>query len=100
MADLGLIYEKGKDVDEDQKKAFEWYKNASDMGNGFGMVKLGRCYEKGKGVKQEIPLVVELYRKAIALENPRKMVYLGFCSPSPSFLLIGQYIIDFFYKNI
>jgi TPR repeat protein len=50
---LGLMYEKGKGVKQDDFKALKFYQKACDLNNGTGCFNLGLMYEEGKGVKQD-----------------------------------------------
>ena len=51
-SNLGLSYEKGKGVKQDDFKALKFYQKACDLNDGSGCSQLGFMYEKGKGVKQ------------------------------------------------
>ena len=51
---LGLMYEKGKGVKQDDFKAFKIFQKACDLNDGSGCSQLGFMYEKGKGVKQDL----------------------------------------------
>lgn len=47
---LGLIYDMGKDVDQDYQKAFEWYEKSANQGLASSQSRLGTMYRYGKGV--------------------------------------------------
>jgi TPR repeat protein len=48
---LGLSYEKGKGVKQDDFKALKFYQKACDLNFGGGCSNLGLSYKEGKGVK-------------------------------------------------
>ena len=47
---LGLCYDKGRGLKEDDKQAFAWYGKAAQQGNADGQYAVGKCYLKGRGV--------------------------------------------------
>lgn len=47
---LGLMYDMGKDVDQDYQKAFEWYEKSANQGLASSQSRLGSMYRYGKGV--------------------------------------------------
>ena len=47
---LGVMYEDGKGVPQDYKKAVKWYKLAAEQGDSRAQVNLGLMYAKGFGV--------------------------------------------------
>ena len=55
---LGLLYEKGKGVNQDYRKAIHWWLLAAEQGYAKAQYNLGLLYKKGKGVNQD-------YKKAI-----------------------------------
>jgi TPR repeat protein len=44
---LGLLYEEGMGVEQDNAAAFSCYKKAADLNHGAAMQKVGMCYEYG-----------------------------------------------------
>jgi TPR repeat protein len=50
---LGLMYEEGKGVKQDDFKAFKFYQKACDLNFSGGCSNLGLSYKEGKGVKQD-----------------------------------------------
>ena len=79
---LGVLYEKGKGVKQDLKKAVEWYRKAAEQGHAWGQNNLGELYEAGKGVKQDLKKAVEWYRKAAEQGNAWGQNNLGELSVS------------------
>ena len=47
---LGLMYDMGKDVDQDYQKAFEWHEKSANQGLASSQSRLGSMYRYGKGV--------------------------------------------------
>ena len=76
---LGVCYDYGECVLQDQQKAIEWYQKAADMNNSDAMVNLAVRYKKGDGVPQDEQKATELLQTAANLGNPHGMVDLGNC---------------------
>ena len=51
---LGLMYEQGKGVAQDQEEAVKWFRQAAEQGNMMAQNNLGSIYENGKGVAQDL----------------------------------------------
>jgi len=65
---LGLMYQHGHGVPQDDIQAAEYYRKAADQGSEQGQVYLGQMYEEGKGVNQDV--VQAYFWYAVAAENP------------------------------
>jgi TPR repeat protein len=52
-SNLGVMYEKGKGVKQDDLKALKFFQKACGLNDGSGCSILGYLYGKGKGVKQD-----------------------------------------------
>jgi TPR repeat protein len=50
MGLLGYMYETGRGVPADPSRAFRYYQQSAQAGNGQGMYSVGRCYREGIGV--------------------------------------------------
>ena len=50
---LGVKYEQGKGVAQDDKQAVAWYRKAAEQGNADAQLMLGVMYDKGRGVAQD-----------------------------------------------
>jgi uncharacterized protein len=50
---LGLMYDEGQGVSENDKTAVKWYKLAAEQGNADAQVNLGVMYANGEGVTQD-----------------------------------------------
>ncbi|KAG0045217.1 hypothetical protein BGZ83_009528 [Gryganskiella cystojenkinii] len=61
---LGLVYQKGIGVQQDQFKATQWIQKAADMGYSRAQYTLGLTYYNGTGVQQDHVKAAEWVRKA------------------------------------
>ena len=62
---LGFCYAEGKGIEEDFKKAFEYWKKAADSGNADAQYNIGCCYIGGLGVeKADQRKAIEYWEKA------------------------------------
>ena len=62
--ELGFIYNAGKGVTKDYKKAHEYYQIACDAGYARACTRLGLLYGEGKGVEKDFKKAMSLYKKA------------------------------------
>lgn len=53
---LGVMYENGDEVEQDDFQAFKWYQKAAEQGHAMAQVNLGVMYSLGQGVKQDFNL--------------------------------------------
>ena len=67
-SNLGLSYEKGKGVKQDDFKALKFFQKACDLNLGVSCSQLGLMYEKGKGVKQDNFKALKFYLKGVWFE--------------------------------
>ena len=63
---LGFIYEKGHGVAPDPARAFGYYLQSAQAGNGDGMHELARCYRYGIGTARNEPEAVRWFKEAAA----------------------------------
>ena len=61
---LGLMYERGKGVEQSYEKALEYYLKAAEQGNASAQFSLGSLYQYGEGVEQSFDKAAEYYRLA------------------------------------
>ena len=76
---LGVHYKFGRGVEEDPKKAVEWYTKAAEQGDAKAQCNLGVCYEYGTGVEKDLAKAVEWYTKAAEQRNAKAQFNLGVC---------------------
>ncbi|MEH6478397.1 MAG: tetratricopeptide repeat protein, partial [Sneathiella sp.] len=50
---LGVLYENGKGVPQDDAEAVKWYRLAAEQGNAYSQHDLGVMYRDGDGVPQD-----------------------------------------------
>lgn len=68
---LGVSYMLGKDVEKDEKKAAELFRQGLDLENTTASYNLGRCYEEGKGVEQNFLMAFKLYKTLSISKNSK-----------------------------
>ncbi|MFT6908978.1 MAG: TPR repeat protein [Oleiphilaceae bacterium] len=61
---LGIMYDKGKGVAQDDKQAAIWYRKAAEQGHALAQYNLGIVYANGEGVPQDDKQAVMWYRRA------------------------------------
>jgi len=61
---LGVMYEKGQGVYQNDKTALKWYRLAAEQGDAGAQYNLGWMYRRGRGVSQNYKTAVEWYRFA------------------------------------
>ncbi len=66
-ANIGWMYQTGKGVDRDLKKAYEWYLKAAKQGHDIAQNNLGVMYENGWGVKQNMKRALYWYRESASI---------------------------------
>lgn len=76
---LGLCYDKGRGVKENDQQAFHWYGLSAAQGYAKAQYQLGRCYKKGEGTAKDISKAVSLFSKAAKQGNADGMYALGKC---------------------
>ena len=87
---LGICYEMGIGVEDNETEAFKYYTLAADDGNITSMYRVGTCYYKGTGVKENYAEAYRWFNDAANNENTGAMYYLGKmlvygegCTPDP-----------------
>jgi TPR repeat protein len=74
---LGLMYEKGKGINKDEKEAIVWYRKSAEQGNAFAQYNLAVLYENGRGTAVDFAQANEWYRKASVQGDPLAIGNLG-----------------------
>ncbi|MFA0164100.1 tetratricopeptide repeat protein, partial [Vibrio splendidus] len=74
---LGVIYEEGKGVSQDDTQAVSWYRKAAEQGYARAQTNLGRMFKKGRGVSQDDKEAVSWYRKAAEQGDASAQTNLG-----------------------
>ena len=71
---MGRCYKKGKGVDKDKVKAFQYFSKAAKQGNAKAQFALGECYFEGKGVAQDKAKAKACFLKALNDEKDGKEI--------------------------
>ena len=74
---LGVLYAKGKGVEQSYSKAADYLRKACDLGYGMGCAGLGFSYFTGEGVKQSYSKAADYLRKACDLGYGLGCAFLG-----------------------
>ncbi|WP_434659150.1 hypothetical protein ACMYSL_16945 [Klebsiella sp. MISC125] len=74
---LGLLYEQGEDVEQDDNRAFFWFSCAAKQGHADAQHSLGVCYREGKGTNQDFQQVIYWLMKSAVQENVYAQYDLG-----------------------
>ncbi|HHF0350361.1 tetratricopeptide repeat protein [Haemophilus influenzae] len=74
---LGMMYERGLGVKQDDFKAVNWYRKAAEQGDADAQLNLGAMYAIGRGVKQDGVEAVKWFRKAAEQGNAKAQNGLG-----------------------
>jgi len=64
QAFLGMMYNKGQGVPQDDKEAVKWYRLSAEQGNAKAQYYLGVMYGYGDGVQQDYKEAFKWYRLA------------------------------------
>jgi len=75
---LGVMYDNGKGVPEDDVEAVKWYTMAAAQGKAAAQFNLGVKYAKGQGVAQDYAEAVKWYKLAAAQGEAAAQFNLGF----------------------
>ena len=65
--DLGQIYFYGRNVEQNDKLAFEWFRKSAIQGHAAAQNQLGWLYLNGRGVDKDETIAFEWHRKAALL---------------------------------
>lgn len=74
---LGLCYDKGRGVPEDDKQAFRWYQKSAAQNFAKAQYQLGKCYKDGEGVEKDKDKAFEYFTKAAKQDNADAQYQLG-----------------------
>ncbi|MGD9536786.1 MAG: tetratricopeptide repeat protein [Alphaproteobacteria bacterium] len=74
---LGLMYDDGQGVDQDDAKAVYWYRKAAESGHDGAQNNLGLMYASGQGVRRDDVEAVAWWRKAAEQGYAKAQYNLG-----------------------
>lgn len=80
QTNLGLMYNDGLGVPQDNKKAVWWYRLAADQGYPRAQYYLGTMFEEGHGVPQDYQEAAKSYRQAAVQGYVKAQFKLGLMS--------------------
>ncbi|RIB13400.1 hypothetical protein C2G38_2197967 [Gigaspora rosea] len=72
-------YQNGIGIEKDERKAFELYLKADEMGNVKGTFNVGNCYYYGIGVERDLQKAFFYYQKFAEMGNADGMCNIGYC---------------------
>ena len=75
---LGIMYDEGRGVPQDDAEAVKWYRRAAEQGLDQAQTNLGVMYATGQGVPQDDKAAVRWFRKAAEQGHARAQNNLGF----------------------
>lgn len=78
---LGVMYEKGDGIDQDNKKAFEWISKAMNQKYADAFFKMGYYHANGIGVSQNLKQAIDWYTKFTELRPTDRVAMnnIGYC---------------------
>lgn len=74
---IGLMHEKGLDIEQNYIESFRWHTKAADIGHKDAQFKLGYFYHTGQGVEKDLNKAIEWYTKAAEQGNVNAQTNLG-----------------------
>lgn len=72
-----ICYQGGKGIEQDLKKAWEWYGRSALLGNTEAQYDIGTLYRDGIGTKQNFQESAYWFRKAASNGHPKAMVNIA-----------------------
>lgn len=74
---LGVCYDKGKGVAENDALAFKWYSKSAAQNYAKAQYQLGKCYKDGEGTEKNRQKAVSLFMLAAKQGNANAQYQLG-----------------------
>lgn len=74
---LGLCYDKGRGVAEDDTQAFYWYSKSAAQEYAKAQYQLGKCYKNGEGTEKDRKKAVDWFTRAAKQGNADAQYALG-----------------------
>jgi TPR repeat protein len=75
---LGLCYQNGHGVSQNDSEAVKWYRKAAEKGNAISQFNLGGCYILGQGVSKDVNEGIKWFQKAANQGYVSAQYWLGF----------------------
>lgn len=88
--EVAKAYYMGRDVEEDNDKAFELFSKVVALDPSFADAysRIGRCYEKGWGTTQDLGKAIEVYTAGANLNNAACHYYLALAYENVPYVLL------------
>ncbi|CAB4438189.1 unnamed protein product [Rhizophagus irregularis] len=96
---LGIFTLFGIEVNVNEKKAFELYQKAANLGDVYGITWLGYCYEGGIGIDVDKTKAFELHQKIANLGDTIGILNVGVCYYFGIGTSIDKQMAYEYYKN-
>ena len=74
---LGIMYNKGEGVPQNDAEAVKWWRKAAEQGHAIAQYTLGILYDMGLGVPQDYAKSLQWYRKAAEQGDAEAQSNLG-----------------------
>ena len=74
---LGVMYENGQGVSQDDQEAVKWYQSAAEQDHPQAQYNLGLMYKKGQGVTQDYQKALKWFHLSAEQAYPPAQVMLG-----------------------
>src|SRR5260363_218266 len=72
-------FQKGIGIKKDERKAFELYLKADEMGDAAGTCNVGNCYLNGIGVERNFRKAFAYYQKSAEMGDAAGTCNVGYC---------------------
>jgi TPR repeat protein len=76
---LGLCYNTGYGVKQNNTEAVKWYRKAAEQNDATAQYNMGICYYDGEGVEKDYVEAVKWFRKGAEQNDAEAQYSLGFC---------------------
>ena len=76
---LGVRYQNGEGVTENDEEAFKWYMKAAQQGHMKAQRNVGDCYCLGNGVAENVEEAFKWYMKAAQQDDAYAQYWIGYC---------------------
>ena len=68
---IGVMYDAGEGVPQDQRQALQWYRRGADLGDRVAMFNVAVLYDAGRGVARDHAQATQWYARAARLHEGR-----------------------------
>lgn len=97
--EIGLCYENGDGVQQDQQQAFLWYSKAAAQDYAIGQYNVGCCYYYGKGVDLDYAQALFWFTKAAGQNFSMAQYNLGCCYMNGQGVVPNQETAFYWFKK-